>query len=1292
MSTKVGRVCTEVHFDGRGEAFRGESKPLSAFRSRPALVLLGDPGAGKTTEFIKERQALGNGAEYITARDFIALDIDSRAEWREKTLFIDGLDEVRAGARDSRVPLDRIRRRLDRLHPPGFRISCREADWLGRNDREKLALVAPADGEVTVVHLEPLDERSVKEILGSTLSGDVDQFLEESRHRGIWPLLKNPLTLQMVVDATKKGEGWPRSRRETFEMACQTLATEQNAEHKIAAPAPPTEVRTATGYLCALVLLADIEGYSLLGGNSPSFMELDQVCEGTQITSQSLRGALATKLFAAAGEGLSRPVHRQVAEFLGGRYLADLIDQGLPARRVTALMTSPGDGRVVTPLRGLSAWLAAYSREARGLLIDADPVGVGLYGDISGMITTDKTRLLRSLAAFATKEPLSGPSPTDARTAHDEYAAWTFRSLVSQDMVPIIGDLLNHQSTATAGDRMVEFLAGILEHADQNLESLATLVPSLYAIVEDAGRSPWVRKDALDAYLNIAPPTETRTRRLTGLLEKSQASTLADPNDQIRGTLLRFLYPDEVSPDRIWKYVAPRNTKNLFGSFWIFWNRTLFEKSSGQQLAELLDGLCQDAAAIVPSLEDSRFEELPPRLLARALNAIGDELDTDRLYNWLTATGHSQIRWRPGGKEDAHEIRGWLEARPHIQKKVILQWLEPSNPDDYSVSYPLSFGRVLHYSQPPADLGLWCLEQALDLADTRYELSMKLLRDAYHALEDPRISEGLTLDLMRERLGGHTLLAGEFDELHRRRQVALASSPEADWRQRMDQRREQQRNKERRQREEWAGLLRSQEAELRNNTFSPANLHTLALAYFGQFRNNERGTPYERVREFIGGNPQLADAVMAALRDALWRDDLPGVDKTISLHSQSRMPFVAYPVQASMHLLATGPEPVTPPDAARMQRALTLYYCFPLGREETQECRDMWFQQDPALVLEILHRCAVADLRNGKEHLSTVEELDLLPGHDSLVNDARLRLLDAFPARIPKKQTRQFDQLIGKALNHPDDAALLVMVNERLALKSLDVGQRVRWITVAVMLNNEQHVQQLKDYVLGDERRLQHLAGFLDNSLRHAGRHQMVSGEWNAELPANLVRILGPSYRPRAPEGLITLEIGTSELISDIITQLGSMEDAKTRRELADLVEDPELAPWRDQLLWAQENQRAVYRDASYNHPGLEEVQRTLRNQEPANPADLAALLCHQFETISEHIRGDSANLWRQFWNEDSYGRPTNSKPEDSCRDALLEALKQRLPSRIDVSPEGRYAGGKEIRHPGDLRWIQRAG
>ena len=106
----------------------------------------------------------------------------------------------------------------------------------------------------------------------------------------------------------------------------------------------------------------------------------------------------------------------------------------------------------------------------------------------------------------------------------------------------------------------------------------------------------------------------------------------------------------------------------------------------------------------------------------------------------------------------------------------------------------------------------------------------------------------------------------------------------------------------------------------------------------------------------------------------------------------------------------------------------------------------------------------------------------------------------------------------------------------------------------------------------------------------------------------------------------------------------------------------------------ALEEQRVIHRDASYSHPSIEQVQHTLNGGLPANPADLKALLECRISDIGDELQGGSTDLWRQFWNEDHHGRPTGSKPEDSCRDALLTNLKLRLPAGVDASREGSYA------------------
>ena len=67
---------------------------------------------------------------------------------------------------------------------------------------------------------------------------------------------------------------------------------------------------------------------------------------------------------------------------------------------------------------------------------------------------------------------------------------------------------------------------------------------------------------------------------------------------------------------------------------------------------------------------------------------------------------------------------------------------------------------------------------------------------------------------------------------------------------------------------------------------------------------------------------------------------------------------------------------------------------------------------------------------------------------------------------------------------------------------------------------------------------------------------------------------------------------------------------------------------------------------------------------------------------IAGRIRTDNTDDWRQYWNVDQYERPGKPKPENSCRDALLSDLRQRLPPEVDAQPEGRYAndGQADIR------------
>ena len=1282
MNTYVARTCTEVGADRVSGADAGNSRPLSDFGEQHAYVLLGDPGSGKTTEFQEEARKLDDTAEYLNARDFITFSVDSHPEWRDKTLFIDGLDEIRAGAIDSRTPLDEIRGRLDQLEQPSFRISCREADWLGTNDLQRLVAVSP-NSQITVLRLDPLSNEDVAELLRTRLSpSDTQEFMDQAQHRGLGPLLYNPQTLILLADAVAHSDDWPESRLDTFEMACQKMATERNHEHLAGAGSVPAEsVLDGAGYLCALHLIADIPGFTSAPGVDVGALANIHELDGLPaLLSQGfLERALKTRLFTGADEAELRPLHRHIAEFLGGRYLAKLIDDDLPASRVMALMTRPSDGLVATTLRGLSAWLAAHSSSARNLLIDADPVGVGLYGDIGGFSTDEKKHLLESLAQFATLGPLFGHEGRDGRVeGYRDNTARAFRSLASADTADSFKKLIKGQGSENQQERVMEFVLRVLSEAETSeLEFLADLESDLEAILRGSTWPPHVRESALKAYLHINPDGDSKAHALFRLLEDIHNRQVSDPDDDLCGDLLRHLYPTWLPPSQVWRYAAPRNRPNYLGHFARFWHWDLLEQSSNQHIADLLESLCGERPQILSALEQSGFEDLPLQLLDQGLEAWGDSLESTRLYDWLNAPRRSQGS-RARGKEAVQRTKAWLEAHPQAQKAVFLTWIRRHETNERFEVYEHWSCNALHWSKPPADFGLWCLDMAVELVDAEPFVSQELLRQAYRSLDDPSISEGLTLETLESKTRENAELARQLDQL---RNPPPPRTEASEWKHEMDDRLAKHEEERRQQQAEWAAELHKRATELWENRVSPQMLNDLAKVYFALFIEvDESAPPDHRISDFIGGDPQLVDAVFAALRGAVFRDELPEASETISLRSESRHSWLAYPVLASMELLYEhDPSLLDGLDDAQKRKALAIHYCVlaPYGHKAATPCHDQWLKQHPDLVLDVLYQCAAGALKAGEDYLPGLNDLDRVAGLEDRVHSTRIRLLRAFPVRAPSKQLPLLDRLLGQALRLPDTAALSALVEKKLGAKSATDAQRVRWLAVGALLSPSRHRQPLRDFVGYNNDRARHLAEFLSGS--SDGDHFGPSVMGDCSEPAlirDVIEMLGRIYAPLMVNGFVTLEVDASDRIASLIALLGSMSGNEAHQALTSLVADPQLREWQNYLQRKWESQRALLGDASYVHPDVEQVQQTLSNGLPANAGDLAALVKERLCEISLRLRGDSSNPWRQFWNEDSYGRPTSPKPEESCRDAVLALLQNVLPTGVDVVPEGRYAAG----------------
>jgi hypothetical protein len=93
----------------------------------------------------------------------------------------------------------------------------------------------------------------------------------------------------------------------------------------------------------------------------------------------------------------------------------------------------------------------------------------------------------------------------------------------------------------------------------------------------------------------------------------------------------------------------------------------------------------------------------------------------------------------------------------------------------------------------------------------------------------------------------------------------------------------------------------------------------------------------------------------------------------------------------------------------------------------------------------------------------------------------------------------------------------------------------------------------------------------------------------------------------------------------------------------------------------------------------VSDVVATLANAEPANVADLKALVSDALAEVGRDIRDGNTDGYKSFWNTDRYGKATDEHiDENTARNRLLEHLRPKL-RHLDMvaEPEVRYADEK---------------
>lgn len=626
-----------------GISFNRDAVTFSQIEETPCLVLLGEPGIGKTETIKQEFAGIKSAAEAsneyplhvdlrATASDvmlfrkvFEAPDIRKWASGGARLhLFLDSLDECRLSVENvADVLLDGLTELPhDRLF---LRIACRTGEWPRRLEDGLKGYWG--EDRTGVYELAPLTRADVA-VAAESRGVDAGAFLEAVGMREAGAFASRPTTLFFLLGAFRQSGQLPTTKAELYLQGCRQLCEERSDSRRArgrTGSLDPDQRLALAGRIAAVMTFCGCPAV-WKGVESPDAPAEDakiadlvggkEAGQGStfDVSDANVREVLEqTGLFTSRGLDRHGFAHQTYAEFLAAWYFKQ---RRASLEQIESLIFHAGreGGKVIPQLHETAAWLAGMEPAIFEKIMRNDPV-VLLKSDIAAAEDDDKATLLVELLGLFERGMIFDRDLVLYRHYH---------KLEHPRMAEQLRPYLRDPSKPVAA-RCVAI--DVAERCHTTM-----LQGDLAEVALDGSQPEPVRIDAACAVQSIAD-RETRAR-LKPLLSTSPAE---DPDDRIRGYALKALWPEIISATELFDAITPPRNANLHASYTSFLGEDVLPHLKTPDLATAL--LWTEKQ---PSRHGASMDIV--RLVDGVLAAAMDHLDDDGVVDALA--GAIIARWQ----------------------------------------------------------------------------------------------------------------------------------------------------------------------------------------------------------------------------------------------------------------------------------------------------------------------------------------------------------------------------------------------------------------------------------------------------------------------------------------------------------------------------------------------------------------------------------------------------------------------------------------------------------------------